>query len=164
MSCNVSCNRLLRSCSIAYCFQQDHCQHAIRSAMALLAGPWKPPRMEMLQLFWAVFPAVLPFGKCVFSDIQTKSSNIQFVDHLSLCNIWHWKKAAPKTNPNKIKKKKNNPNSITSVALFQIVVVAIGLPHSILFTRLNKLRVSHLFPCRPCALVPNFNFSTSLQR
>lgn len=69
-------------------------------------------------------------------------------------------------NPNKpspklkttSKPKKPNPTSITSKALFEIVVAAVGSPHSVLFTRLNKPHVFHLFPFRPYALVPKSNF------
>lgn len=56
VSAAADCWRFCLACS----FQQDHCQNSIRSAMALLAKPSNPPRVEVLQLPWAVFPSVLP--------------------------------------------------------------------------------------------------------
>lgn len=152
-----------RSCSLACCFQQDHCQHTIRSAMALMAELLKTSRDGNAAAFLSSLPCCTTLWIFFSPDVQTKFSSVQFLDRSPLCIIWHWKKLAPqnsKRNPNK----KPQTNSITSVSLFQIVVVAVGSPHSILFTRLNKLHVCHLVPCRPCPLVPDFSFSTSLYR
>lgn len=100
-----------RSHSLACCFQQDCCQHTVKSAMALVDGLYKSQRMEMLQLSWAVFPAIQPFGEFFFPNVQSKYSNIQFVDHSPLCIIGTGKKK--KSKPQTNQKKQSNQNFLS---------------------------------------------------